>query len=117
MYTFCIGHRGLLRTSQILAQSSIHQSQRKITALTILNDMKYPYDHPGIYAIHIAGKVESGWADYLGGLKVTYEESPTGEFISVLKGPLPDQAALLGILTTLYNARFPLLFVRYLRSQ
>jgi hypothetical protein len=79
--------------------------------------MKFPYDNPGVYAIHIAGRVESGWVDNLGGLTVRYEEDPSGVPTSILKGSLPDQAALLGILTALYNARFPLLFVRYLRSE
>lgn len=78
--------------------------------------MKYPYDHPGIYAIHIAGRVDFEWAACLGGLTVTYENNPGGETISILKGSLPDQAALMGILTTLYNARYPLLFVRYLKA-
>jgi hypothetical protein len=36
--------------------------------------------------------------------------------VTVLKGSLPDQAALLGVLNTLYNMRYPLLLVRYLRS-
>jgi hypothetical protein len=79
--------------------------------------MKFPYDNPGVYAIYIAGKVESGWVECLGGLMVRYEEDSSGASISVLKGSLPDQAALFGILTVLYNARFPLLFVRYLRSE
>ena len=75
--------------------------------------MEFPYDDPGVYAIHIAGRVETS----LGGMTVRYEEGQNGEPVSVLKGKLPDPAALLGILTTLYNARFPLLFVRYLRSE
>ena len=79
--------------------------------------MKFPYDNPGVYAIHIAGRIESSWVDCLGGLMVRYEEDSSGASISVLKGSLPDQAALLGILTALYNARFPLLFVRYLRPE
>ena len=75
--------------------------------------MKFPYDDPGVYAIHIAVRVETS----LGGMKVRYEEGQNGEPVSVLKGTLPDPAALLGILTTLYNARLPLLLVRYLRPE
>ena len=78
-------------------------------------NIKYPYDQPGIYAIHIAGRVESDWVACLSGLTVNYEKGPNGELVSILKGSLPDQAALLGIMTTLYNARYPVLFVRYLR--
>jgi hypothetical protein len=75
--------------------------------------MEFPYDDPGVYAIHIAVRVETS----LGGMTVRYEEGQNGEPASVLKGTLPDQAALLGILTTLYNARLPLLLVRYLRPE
>ena len=79
--------------------------------------MKYSYDHPGIYAIHIAGRIDFDWVACLGELTVTYENNPGSGPVSILKGSLPDQAALLGILNTLYNARYPLLFVRYLRPE
>lgn len=75
------------------------------------------YDQPGIYAIHIAGRLEKSWIDRLGGLTIAYiiEEDEGKQPVTVLKGCLPDQAALLGILNTLYNLRYPVLFVRYLR--
>lgn len=76
---------------------------------------RFPYDCPGVYAIHIAGKVDKGWADCLGGLAIRHEEDLSGESVTVLTGSLPDQAALYGVLNALYNARYPLLFVRYLR--
>lgn len=80
--------------------------------------MKYPYDHPGVYAIHIAGRLDASWSDCLGGLSIAYEEGDgqNNQPISILHGCLPDQAALFGVLNALYNARYPLLFVRYLRS-
>ncbi len=79
--------------------------------------MKYVYDQPGIYAIHIAGRVDKSWSDCLGGLSVTYQENEgeDNDRVSILYGWLPDQAALFGVLNALYNARYPLLFVRYLR--
>jgi hypothetical protein len=54
----------------------------------------------------------------LGGMSVTYQEKEAqgDQVISILYGPLPDQAALFGVLNSLYNARFPILFVRYLRK-
>jgi hypothetical protein len=76
-----------------------------------------PYDGPGIYAIHIAGRLDKSWADRLGGLTITFTEGDNegNQPVTVLKGCLPDQAALLGVINTLYNLRYPLLFVRYLR--
>lgn len=80
--------------------------------------MKYPYDQPGLYAIHIAGQLDTSWSECLGELTITYEvdEGHDSEITTVLTGWLPDQAALLGVLNALYNARYPLLFVRYLRQ-
>lgn len=79
--------------------------------------MKYPYDQPGVFAIHIAGRLDTSWSDCLGGLTITYEvdEEQDGQPVTVLYGRLPDQAGLFGVLNALYNARYPLLFVRYLR--
>ncbi len=80
--------------------------------------MKYPYDHSGVYAIHVAGRLDTSWADRLGGVNITHIEGKDKDShpVSVLIGSLPDQAALYGILNTLYNYGFPLLFVRYLRA-
>jgi hypothetical protein len=79
--------------------------------------MRPPYDGPGIYTVHIDGTLDESWADRLGGLGITAseEDDENGRVVTVLKGSLPDQAALLGVLTTLYNMRYPLLLVRYLR--
>ena len=80
--------------------------------------MKYPYEQPGIYAIHIAGRLDASWSECLGGMAITYEEGDgqDNQEITVLHGCLPDQAALFGVLHALYNARYPLLFVRYIKS-
>ena len=80
--------------------------------------MKYPFDEPGVYAIHIAGRLDTNWSDCLGGMTITYDpdEERGDGLVTVLYGWLPDQAALLGVLNALYNARYPLLFVSYLRQ-
>lgn len=77
----------------------------------------YLYDHPGVYAIHIDGQLPLSWGDYLGDVSIKYVEAEVGgdRPITVIKGTLADQAALLGILNMLYNNNYPLLFVRYLR--
>ena len=79
--------------------------------------MQLPYELPGIYYIHIAGRLDKNWEDRLGGLSIVSIEvnDQSDQPITVLKGCLPDQAALLGVLNTLYNLRYPILFVRYLR--
>ncbi len=49
------------------------------------------------YEIHIKGHLRQDWADWLGCMQMRCLE--TGEMI--LSGPVPDQAALLGILNKL----------------
>jgi len=80
--------------------------------------MKCAYDQSGIYAIRVVGRVDISWSDRLGGMTITYheEEGLDNQIATMLHGRLPDQAALLGVLNSLYNARYPLLFVRYLRE-
>lgn len=78
--------------------------------------MRYRFDHPGVYAIHVGGKVDERWSSCLGGLTIfgseTDEEEP--KTVTVLIGLLTDQAALAGVLDTLYQNRYPLLYVKYL---
>jgi hypothetical protein len=78
--------------------------------------MEYPFDEPGTYAIHVAGEVHENWSDRLAGLSivkaVTAGEEPM--VVSILTGLLADQAALSGVLDTLYQNRYPLLYVKYL---
>lgn len=80
--------------------------------------MQPPYDQPGIYAVHIAGRLDKNRLDRLGGLMIaSIQEGDEGNpVITVLKGCLPDQAALLGVLNTLYNLQHPVIFVKYLRQ-
>lgn len=78
--------------------------------------MCHAFDKPGIYVVHVAGEVDPAWADRLGGLsinepEITEECSPP---VTKLVGWLPDQAALAGVLSTLYDNRYTLLYVRYL---
>jgi hypothetical protein len=71
------------------------------------------YNAPGIYRIRVAGRLDVRWAERLGGLDVNAlveGDVPVAE----LTGYLPDQAALYGVLNTLYDYRYPLLNVEYL---
>lgn len=78
--------------------------------------LEYPHDRPGVYSIQVVGRLDADWSRCLGGMSITYgvAEDTDGAPVTVLSGCLPDQAALFGVLNTLYNARYPLLFVKYL---
>lgn len=71
---------------------------------------------PGSYRIQVKGRLEPRWSDRLGGLSITTETPEGGSVQSVLIGRLPDQAALSGVLSTLYDLRLPLVSVECLEG-
>ena len=64
-------------------------------------------DKPAVYRITVEGVVPESWIDRLGGMEIVSVTSAT----TTLEGRLPDQAALSGVLDTLYQWRLPLLEV------
>jgi hypothetical protein len=70
-------------------------------------------DRPATYRIQVQGHLGQGWADYLGGLAISISGGPDGS-VTTLSGQVMDQAALFGILNSLYDLGFPLLCVEYL---
>ncbi|MCF6314064.1 MAG: hypothetical protein L3J39_16575 [Verrucomicrobiales bacterium] len=66
---------------------------------------------PAIYQIKVRGNLDQSWSDKLGGLKLetTMETAET-----VLTGPLKDQAALSGVLNSLYDLQLPVISVVHL---
>jgi hypothetical protein len=61
------------------------------------------------YVIRVRGALRASWSDRLGGMRITPDEGDAG--CTVLEGPLPDQAALMGVLNGLYDLGLPLLLV------
>ena len=64
-------------------------------------------DKPGVYRIKVQGVVPESWTDRLGAMGIVSVTSAA----TTLEGWLPDQAALSGVLDTLYQLRLPLLEV------
>jgi hypothetical protein len=64
-------------------------------------------DKPAIYRIKVLGFVPEHWADRLGSMKVVGVKQK----ITALEGWMPDQAALKGVLDTLFQLHLPLLEV------
>ena len=62
--------------------------------MPIKRDLKSDPGQPTVYQIRIKGHVDEQWTDWFGGLTITLEES--GD--TLLTGPVPDQAALFGLL-------------------
>jgi hypothetical protein len=78
--------------------------------------MRSIYNGPGIYLIRVAGRLDAKWSDRLGGLTIVEPETTGDGAVPIveLSGWLADQAALYGVLETLYDNRYPLLHVQYL---
>jgi len=74
------------------------------------------YNQPGNYVICVSGALDANQSERLGGLSITVSEAAGDQEgpVSVLTGWLSDQASLCGVITTLYNNRFPLLYIKYL---
>jgi len=69
-------------------------------------------DQPAFYHIQVQGSLSPRWTDYLGGLDISVSQD-TDASLTSLTGEIKDQAELLGILNSLYNLGFPLLFVKH----
>ena len=69
---------------------------------------------PAIYRIQVYGHLEDRWSTYLQGLQIEKSTEPGLISSTTLTGWLADQAALLGVLNTLYNLAMPLISVEFL---
>ena len=69
---------------------------------------------PATYRIRVQGRLDKSWADRLGGMTITTDPAAEKGPVTILVGHLADQAALSGILNTLYELHLPLLSVENL---
>ena len=72
---------------------------------------------PARYRIQVKGYLDASCSDWLGGMSITTTGEVDEAPVTTLVGRLLDQAALMGVLNTLYNYyHCPLLYVEYLGS-
>ncbi len=69
-------------------------------------------DMPATYVIRVQGWVSEQWRDWINGMTLDTEEDDEGSESTRLTGVVRDQAALLGLLQSLYTLGFALLEVR-----
>ena len=65
---------------------------------------------PGTYRIRVQGHLGESWSDRMGGMCIVTAREPDGRVVTTLCG-LADQAALSGVLNSLYDLGFCLLSV------
>lgn len=72
-------------------------------------------DAPAIYQIEVLGNLANNWQDNLSGMNITSFNQ--GGDVTTLVGMLRDQAALAGVLHTLYELHLPVLLVKYIEQK
>jgi hypothetical protein len=77
----------------------------------------YPYDRPATYQISVLGRIGPAWSDRLEGMTIQPTTEEAGAPVTTLKGDLSDQAALAGVLNTLYELHLTLLMVKRLNDR
>jgi len=66
-----------------------------------------------VYEIRVQGHLDQRWSTWFDGLTITHE----GDDVTVLHGPLVDEAALHGILIKVRDLTLPLLAVSRVAAQ
>ncbi len=70
--------------------------------------------HPtkqNIYQIQVQGRLREGWSDWFYGMALETDVTSEGVTVTILTGPVADQAALHGLLARIRDLGLPLLRV------
>ncbi len=70
------------------------------------------FTSPVTIRIIAKGTVEKRYSEYMSGMDITHDISSDHIPYTSLEGEVPDLAALIGVLNTLYDMHFPLISVR-----
>jgi hypothetical protein len=82
-----------------------------------MSDPELNLHTPAKYRIRVQGILDPSWSDWLRGMSITTTGEGGEAPVTTLVGRLADQAALMGVLDTLYNYyHCPLLSVEFLGS-
>ena len=80
-----------------------------------MNDI-VDFSAPAKFEIEVGGVLNKNLSDFLGGLSISHATNNEKK-ISLLRGEILDQAALIGILNSLYEMRFPILCVQIIGTK
>jgi hypothetical protein len=79
--------------------------------VNILHGMAIPFDRPATYQIKVQGRIDPEWSDRMAGMKIRNSLEQTNPPTTFLEGEVSDQAALLGVLNSLYELHLPIISV------
>jgi hypothetical protein len=71
-------------------------------------------DTAAVYEIRVQGSLDVSWSDRMNGVDIQVQHLPDAAPVTLLTGHFVDQAALAGVLSTLFDLHYPLLSVRVL---
>ena len=74
-------------------------------------------DTAAVYQIGVQGFLDESWSDRMNGVDIRVQNLPDTAPVTLLTGRFVDQAALAGVLSTLYDLGYPLLNVELLEAQ
>ena len=72
---------------------------------------------PATYCIRILGTLDKKWSDYCGGMAIEHTIVLQQYPATILTGILTDQAALIGILNSLYDLGCPIISVECVEAR
>ncbi len=72
---------------------------------------------PATYRIGILGTLDKNWSDYCGGMTIEHDIVLNRYPMTILMGILADQAALIGVLNSLYDLGCPILLVECIEAR
>ena len=100
----------------MLLVCAIWCAQSAVGKFSALNQRRptYVFDTPANYRMRVLGPMDKRQSDYLCGMSISSTRRQGGPIVTTLSGELVDQAALLGVLNSLYDMGYPLLKVERL---
>lgn len=69
------------------------------------------FDRPAAYQIRVQGRIDPKMSELLGGMIISQVKVEAGPPVTTLEGELRDQAALAGVLNSLYELHLSVLSV------
>jgi len=72
---------------------------------------------PATFRISVLGTVDKKWSDYCGGMIIEHDIALHEYPMTTLTGQLIDQAALIGVLNSLYDMGCSILFVECVEAR